>query len=670
MYPHKKLDWHIGRLERSLADSPADNQIRHDLARAALSRGIYHGGGETWCSKSLSLARKVLADEPEHVAAMVTAGTALVGLGRPDAARKYLDRALNEEPNRADAHLAYGALHRSEGSRAKAVSHLEKACRLAPEEWETHLFLGRALAELSRKLGKKKRLIERSQFHFIQALQREPTSDLSAPLLRDLGVSCLETSRYVEAEKFFVRLREHDDFSATARFHLGLVAYHLGKYKSAVTHYRQYLRDKPGDPRALGQMAMAFLQLGEFTKSQEYANKALVVRADDLQARYTLGCATAEEGRIGDAAGVFRAILEDRPEHMPSFIELCRLRRKARDIEWLVQALLAEAGKFDRLPLASGETTPRSIARQRLAVLLEELHQVGPSAVGHLVRSVELVQEEGVRFQIWESACKLAASAAADEVANRLRQPSGNFSTALGLQALGTAHAIPEQVLNKGLTINEEDLKKAAVNRHGPAADVETHRQNVESQRNTARAYQALLLLAIATRRSRAGRRLLETWERTADPELCIAAKAGLTLYGEPKAVASLSARAAQHGAAAQVRHLLTQVIPPEQKHGNPRPVSDEEDVHCTTCGRTSQSTAHLMAGSQAVICDNCIIEVGRNRKTMLASDDSTCSFCGRSHLESKGVYGFNGVKICSHCLQLSLGLVERQEVDRFMAAW
>ncbi|MEC7239958.1 MAG: tetratricopeptide repeat protein [Myxococcota bacterium] len=670
MYPHKKLDWHIGRLERSLADNPSDSTIRHDLARAALSRGLYHGGGETWCSKSLSLARKVLSDTPDHTAAMVTAGTALVGLGRPDAARKYLDRALQAEPNRADAHLAYGALHRSEGDRRRAVSHLERACQLAPDDWETHLFLGRALAELGRKMDKKKRLIERSQYHLVQALKREPTADLSAPLLRDLGVSCLETSRFGDAEKFFVRLREHDDFAAQARFHLGIVAYQLGKYKAAVTHYRQYLREKPDDAKALGQIAMAYLQLGEFTKSQEYANKALLVRSDDLQARYTLGCAFAEEGRIGDAAKVFRSILEDHAEHMPSFIELCRIRRKARDIKWLIQALVAEAGKFDRLPLASGEITPRSIARKRLDVLLEELHQVGPSAISHLVRSIELVQEEGVRFQIWEAACRLASSAAADEIAEKLRNGAEHYSTELGLQALGVAHAVPEQLLNRGLTLQEDDLKRAAVNRHGPANDVEGHRRNVELERNNARGYQALLLLSIATRQSRAGRRLLENWERTADPELSTAAKAGLTLYGDPKAVASLSARAAQQGTAGSIRTLLGQVIPPEQKRGSPRAVSDDEDVHCTTCGRTSETTAHLMAGSHAVICDHCILEIGKNRRDMLSSDDATCSFCGRSHLESKGVYGFNGVDICSHCLELSLGLVEREEVDRFFASW
>jgi len=670
MYPHKKLDWQIGRLERALADSPTDSSIRHELARASLSRGLYHGGGETWCSKSLSLARKVLADEPEHVPAMVTAGTALVGLGRPDAARKYLDRALDEEPNRADTHLAYGALHRSEGNRGQAVTHLEKACRLAPEHWEPHLFLGRALSELGRKLGKKKRLIERSQYHFVQALKREPTADLSAPLLRDLGVSCLETSRFSDAEKFFVRLREHDKYASTARFHLGLVAYQLGKYKAAVTHYRQYLRDKPDDARALGRIAMAYLQLGEYTKSQEYANKALLIRSDDIQARYTLGCAFAEEGRAGEAARVFRAILEDHPEHMPSFIELCRLRRNARDIDWLVQALVAEAGKFDRLPIASGNVTPKGIARERLAVLLEELHQIGPSAIAHMARAIELVQDEGVRFQVWEAACKLASSAAAVDVTNQLRQATDSYSTELGLQAMGVAHAIPEQVLTRGLAIEEDDLKRAAVNRHGPAQDVESHRKNVESERNEARAYQALLLLSVATRRSRAGRRLLENWARTADAELAIAAKAGLSLYGDPKAVANLSAKAAQKGAAAQIRVLLSQIIPPEGKRGTPRPVSDEEDVHCTTCGRTSKNAAHLMAGSTAIMCDHCILEIGKDRKNMISEDAATCSFCGRSHLESKGVYGFNSVDICSHCLKLALGLVEREEVDRFFASW
>ena len=63
------------------------------------------------------------------------------------------------------------------------------------------------------------RMVERSQYHLVQALKRDPTPDLTAPLLRDLGVSCMLTGRHREAEKFFIRLREHKRFSAIARFH-------------------------------------------------------------------------------------------------------------------------------------------------------------------------------------------------------------------------------------------------------------------------------------------------------------------------------------------------------------------------------------------------------------------------------------------------------------------
>ena len=44
MYPHKKLDWHISRLEKQLQEHPEDPEARFGLARAPLSRGLDHGG--------------------------------------------------------------------------------------------------------------------------------------------------------------------------------------------------------------------------------------------------------------------------------------------------------------------------------------------------------------------------------------------------------------------------------------------------------------------------------------------------------------------------------------------------------------------------------------------------------------------------------------------------
>jgi tetratricopeptide (TPR) repeat protein len=670
MFPHKQLDWHISRLEREVADHPDNLDHQVELARAILSKALYHGGGEDGCTRALAMSRKIMARDSENVSGMVLAGAALVGLGRAEAARKFLAAALDIAPERAETHYSLGALYRSEGNLDRAIHHFEYACRFAPDDWEPHLFLGRTLGELGRKLGGKRRLIERCQYHLIQALKRGPTPELSSHLLRDLGVSCLESGRYSDAERFFVRLRESPGFESVARFHLGLVAYGLGKYKSAITYFRQYLREHPDDARALTQIAMSYLQIGDHPKCQEAANKALLGRPNDVQAKYCLGCSFLEEGRGVEAVRLFRTILQENPQHMPSFIELARARRLAKDVKWLIQALVTEAGKYDRLPLASGETTPRSITRRRIAVLLEELHTIGPSSVSSLIDAIELVHDEGVRFQIWESACRLASSAASDDIADRLRSPGVHYGEELGKSALTAAQAIPEQALTRGLNIEEEDLKRAAVARCSAADDVETHRRNVEAQREAARGYQALLLLAIASRRSRSGRRLLERWSQTADPEIGLVARTGLALFADPEATAVITGRAAQLGAAAQVRKLLAEVVPPESLSKEPRPVSDNEDVHCTTCGRTSDAATHLMAGTSAVMCDHCVVHIGQNRQSQRAADDANCSFCGKTHLESQRVFDHEGVQICNHCLKFALGLVEREEVDRFLSAW
>ena len=64
MYPHKKLDWHISRLEKQLQEHPEDPEARFELARATLSRGLYHGGGEAATPRSRSLATSRSAAKP------------------------------------------------------------------------------------------------------------------------------------------------------------------------------------------------------------------------------------------------------------------------------------------------------------------------------------------------------------------------------------------------------------------------------------------------------------------------------------------------------------------------------------------------------------------------------------------------------------------------------
>lgn len=668
LLPHAKLDWMISRLEADLERQPDDGVARLKLARCMLSKGLMHGGGEAACNQALSLARKLLQDDPTSVEALVVAGSALVGMERTEAGFKYLAQAMAADENRADLRLSLGLLERQRGDVGGGVRHLEAACRLAPKAWETHLFLGRALMELARTRDLPARLVERAQYHLVRALQLEPTPSQMAPVFRDVGVCCMLTGRYPEAERFFIRLRENEDYAHIARYHLGQVAYAMGKYNNAIQHFRQFLRDKPDDCHVLAKMAMAWFQLGDLSKARASCNQALLVDPEHLEARYALACTVLEEGDPNEAVRILRETLRDHPTHMGTYVELVRTRRLNQETGWLVGALETEVGAFDRLPMG-GSVDGRGFTRRRIQAVLDELREVGPSMIPAVLGAVDRTQDEALRFQLWESACGLVMGAVADAAGSRLREPGRHYGLGLGLEALSAAQSIPEPVLTAGLAVAEEDLKRSAVDRHGPAADVGGHRKNLDTERKRARGHQALLLLAIGVRRSTAGKALLMDWASNADADLAVAAWTGLAMYGDPVATAKLAAHAASKGATASVEGLLKFVVPPATSM-QPRRVSDDERTTCSTCGRTSGDVDHLMAGSNAVICDRCVIRVGQHRHTLNAQDDAVCDLCSRTPFEVRGLYGYNGVHVCSACLELSLGMLEREEVNRFLTTW
>jgi tetratricopeptide (TPR) repeat protein len=668
LFPHTKLDWTISRLEDRIHGSPDDPASRIELARAVLSRGLYHSGGEQDCNRALALARKALNDDPSNAEALVLAGLSLIGIDRPKAATRYLDQAVRIDGERADLRLALGRLDLLRDEAGQAVRQLESACRLAADSWETHLELGHALLDLARRKGHPKRLVERAQYHFVQTLKRDPAPDQLPLLLRDLGITCMLTGRHKEAEKFFLRLREQPKYAALARFHLGLVAYELGKYNNAIQHFRQYLREKPDDPKVLARMAMAWFQLGEYPRAREACHQALLADPDDVLARHALGCTLLEEGEPNEALRVFREALKDHPGHLPSYIELARARRIGGDVRWLVMALESEVGGYDRLP-PGGADDARGRTRERVRVILDELRAVGPSTVGPMLATIDRSQDEALRFQLWEAACNLSTSQVADAASVRLREPGRHFGVNLGGLALSAAPAVPEPVLISGLQLEESDLKRAAVDRYPPAHDVTAHRRNLDAERNGARAYQALLLLSIGLRRSAAGKELLRRWAEVADPELSVAAWAALAMYGEPEATRRLHDRAVLRGATAIVDHLLNQVTPPSGP-ARPRRVSDGEETRCSTCNRQPGEVTHMMAGGDVVICDKCVLKISHSRASMAAPDDATCKLCGRSPFEVSGLFRLGHVDICSNCLQFSLGMLEREEVDRFLTTW
>lgn len=673
MFPHDKLDWTITRLERHLQDAPDDVASRLEHARSCLSRAQFHDGGEVWFNRALTQARRILQADPDSPGAMVVAGLCLVGLDRLDHAARYLDEALRLEPERGDVHLSRGLLESAAGNAHQAVRALEVACRLSPESWEPHYLLGELLAARAQATGDSARLLERAQYHTVRALQLGPSATLSPRLLMNLGTSCLRAGRMEDAHKLFTRLQEFPTHRDKARYFLGLASYNLGRHQNAILYLRQHM-DAVGDSAPVHAMVgMAYLSLGEVSKAREACNQALAIEPRDARARWILGCALLEEGQEAEAIRLFKEILRESPDHTGAFTELVRVRRDRGDVPWLLEALRAEVASHDGLPplqQRNGHTLePRAAVRERVDILLHALADFDVDHTPALLEILELTSDEALRFTVWEAALHQTAALHAAQAANWLGDPGGSFSAERGREILLTSALLPEALLIRGLQIREEDLSRAAIDRYGAMHDVAAHRDHLERERQEARAWQALLLLAVSSRATRTGRTLLVRWISDADPELADAARAALAMQGDDDAAAELRARARDRSAIAHLEALLATLESDAGVRG-PRPVSDDEAARCTTCGRRVTEVSHMLAGHDAVMCDRCMMDVARHRHELAAQDPSvTCDLCGRSPAEARGLYVYRGTPVCAACLDDGLGLVEREAVAQFLAS-
>ncbi|MEQ1566066.1 MAG: tetratricopeptide repeat protein, partial [Myxococcota bacterium] len=598
----------------------------------------------------------------------------LVGLERLESAAAHLEHGTRADPDEPLLHHVHALWHhaarRQDPSRdpAPGLREAEAACRLAPEAWEPHAMLATLLAELPPA----PRRAERRQFHAVRALELGAPPPVEGALLFQLGITSVQAGKLDAASKLFVRLLEDPGYRARAQYWLGVVNHQYGRYKNAVLYLRQHIDQGGDDPRVHGRLAMAYLRLGELGKARESANRALAADPADHQARWTLGSTFAEEGRTEDAIRTFRSILEDAPDHLPAFEALVGVH--ASNVGWLRAALRGEVKGFDRLPLTHTEGDrsqyPRQAVRRRIEAVLAGLRgcaEQGNDGVGAILDAMDLTTDEGLRFLLWENVLDHVSAQRAAALSSQLQAPGRVFSAAAGREALALARAIPEELLVRGLQIDEEDLRRAAVERGGATRDVTEHRKAIDAQRREARAWQALLLLAIASHGNRASRNLLVRWAADADPDLGDAARAALAMLGDEEATAVLAKRVRARGAQNLLDAMLAQVAAPTQR-SPVRGLLPGEDRACTTCGRRAADVTHMMVGGSVAVCDRCLGEIAQRRRELETDDaEAVCALSGRGRFETAAMYVFQGLTVCREVVDHGLGLLEREVVDGFL---
>ena len=633
MFPHQKLDWHLRRLEKLLKSSPDDAAVRLELGTLEVSKAWFHEGGESWFNKALHNGKHVLSHHRSDHRALVLTGTAYIGIGRLDHAETYLDEAMQLAADSAPLRMAMGWLHSERGESKAATREFLLACELTNNTaWEPHAMVTETLWRDARQHQHDRVTLAACRRHAIEALRHVLPDRWRASIKYRLALANLHLGRLNDAERQLKSLIEDRKYKTQALYYCGLAFLENGKYENAVTMLRQHVAKAGDTARGHTRLALAYLRLGEASKARTHCNQAKALDATDLDARWILGCCMAQLGEAEDALKEFRALLGEQPDYHPAFEELIRLRKAMGHEAWIQQALRREVGEYNSLERRAGIGQngspkligPRVVSRRRIQSLLGAIGH-GEEGVNALLGAMDRTADEGIRFRVWQAVLDRLRQASLASVDPMLDDAGKHYSVGLGLEVLALGEHIPPAKLLEALTIEERDLRSAAVRRHGPTQDIQLHRQRLDDEHREARAWQAQLLLAIGTHDSPATRALLLRWTREADPALADAARIARTMLGDEQAYAELHGPSTRRGAQHTLEHL--QAVASVRPEPTPFQVmkNDGETV-CHVCGRTGTACTHILTGPELSVCDQCISSMAND--PMGHSENSANASC------------------------------------------
>ena len=112
---------------------------------------------------------------------------------------------------------------------------------------------------------------------------------LTAAEHNDLGVAYEARQQLTLASREYRSALRQDRHFTTARVNLGNVAAQEGRWKRAERCYRSALQDRPGDPDAMNNLAMALLRQGrKLAEAESLASRAFRANESDSSYRATL----------------------------------------------------------------------------------------------------------------------------------------------------------------------------------------------------------------------------------------------------------------------------------------------------------------------------------------------------------------------------------------------
>ena len=238
-------------------------------------------------------------------------GVQLEEQGKLDEAIVQYRKALEVDPDYADARLGLGNALLAQGKVTEAVKEYSEVRRINPNDKKA----GVALANAMSKQGKG----ALAAAEYSRILESDPDN---VDAHYNLGLELSKQGKLDEAASHYSKALEINPNYAKAHNNLGAVLAQMGRSDEAVPHYQEALRIKPDYPEAHYNLAIALAAQGKSDEAFNHLSQAIRAKPDYAEAHNSLGALLAMRGSIPEAAGHFVEAVKYRPNYAEAHYNL------------------------------------------------------------------------------------------------------------------------------------------------------------------------------------------------------------------------------------------------------------------------------------------------------------------------------------------------------------
>ncbi len=303
------LDSAIGQFEKAIAADPNFALAHNGLAEAYWNKYRLEQNPQ-WIEKADESGKKALELNAQLPAVYITLGNIHQSTGKNELALDEFQRALNLEPNNADALLGLARVYEHIAQAAKAEETFRRGATLRPDYWGGWHELGNFYFRQHR--------YQDAAREWKHVLDLAPDS---APAHANYATALNRLGHYTEAEaelKRAIALKPNYIWYNQ----LGNVYWFQRRWADAADMYELALKMRPDDYRLWGNLGLVYDWMGQhdraltsYRRARELQEKAILVNPDDPEMQASLGLLYARENMSDKAASHLDAALLRAPNN-------------------------------------------------------------------------------------------------------------------------------------------------------------------------------------------------------------------------------------------------------------------------------------------------------------------------------------------------------------------